>query len=1275
MDSHRWMDLDGSWVYTSNPRRQQESLLKYSTLPGRNPDNYRTAAEIIRRSADDRGKYGTIPGRYLNKAPMTAQSPYRQWSTTRLPQGTVLQDSTNWSSSLQPGHRSSTLGRMDQNTDRRSDAQIRQQFQYKWDNSIARTPAAEYERKRQKLPGDPYGEMINHSYSSKRRQKGKLIQMDSIYGKWEADYILEKKMKELKYDEWEPLHNLPKALQNQLLSQTAKMAYPETEKTKPAMINSGDTSQEKRSWWSKLVKSTKSGGTNPTISESCQDKVNKMYVEQISSINHKQEVLKENQPHLRKRKVPPPYVPPPSYDYPHRIFPINKEKGNHTKEFRQNPSTHVLSLHDIEDCQERREKVPRYSVESTRAAKTNSTPSTNIQENKVEAKEKQKIDPAWQNIIQGRKLPRAHSSWTGPNSDEFLDHIYESVEGRNSPLSTNIPNFPKTKSDLDLQTDNLIYGTVSFPLQRDTKMPYTLYTGSKAIYEESELTKRKSMTITNNSQRSIPHFDGRPPIPLHGVRLPRELGFSYASGNFQNADKRIRGDHINSSKHDGEQGHEWKRPLRVVSSKESKARGPPKSPINKTDYGRYSHTLPLKKQYMKPYMQEETKHGDPRKQRIPYQDPEFPRWREPGNVNTLPGRSRDHNRWRNPDNLKFSKKFNTSEHPHIRHSDLGRSQAKDVIAEKSQPTLSNEGEGLFVIDATCVVVRAEYIFPPLMEQVKFVSNEKSKGESLAVRGPSKNHDKKESVLHSTSEPKPSSSLPLQPFPQKNHSKTQHGNQMSTGGQASTLKERAVRILGLSIGELDYLSEARDQHKCNRPLTEDINADGGDIFNKQEPEVSIKNVNNRKESKIRNYKEMPCILEDPPPATSLSSNDSVHRSNSPMSNNGTEEMRELGPEPNVLIPDMQNTSNNEECSKPSNIMVQNDQILTTPNSQESHPSTVHCVGGSLCPGVVSDSEELDTAMNKQTQEDVESLVSEQNCKTSAETLDIHDLERLQQDEGRLVESVEEKCLFKPKTISMVTEKTTSEENPVTSMNKEEDLPTENQWKEKSCKPTKHAPRSTNPHLCEEPEIQPRQTRSDVCLQSPTDQTSLSMGLRKVYSRRPNYYAKDLREAVSRIRRHTAPDSDTDEDLEKPSSDSVEQLSDECVTSCSSDTSDSEVTVILCEADKDEDTLPFTEDTGSEGMNGHSEDLGVMVAPPTTLHESQFVDQSGMSQVSEQKAEYDLNSCIKEILQDLDKTEQEFFSSNEDRSKVSANCGSLTTEHHTNTDMDMESSITE
>ncbi|XP_056418198.1 dendrin isoform X2 [Hyla sarda] len=1189
--------------------------------------------------------------RYLNKAPMRGQSPYRLLSTTRLPKGAVLQDSTNWGSNMPSIHRGSTLGGMDKKTYRQSEPRIREPFHYKWDNDIASIYATEYERKRQRLPGDPCRE-INHSSSSNEKQKGKLIQMDSIYGKWEADYILEKKMKELKYDEWVPLHSLPKALQNQLLAQTSKVEHQEMEKSKSATTNSRDTNQEKRSWWSKLVKSAKSGVSNPAIADPSPDKANKIYLEPSSLINHKQDVLKENQPQLRKRKVPPPYVPPPSYDYPHRFFPVKKEKVHHSGRTTQKPSAQILPLHDNEDCHESREKVPRYSVESTRAAKANVSSSTNIQENRMEEDKKKTSDQDLQSMIQGRKLPRAHSAWTGPNSDEFLDHIYECVEGTSSPLTHKTPNFLKPKSDLDLQTGKMIYGTVSFPLQRDTSMPYTKYASDKAICDEIEAAKRKNKII-ENSQRLMPPFDVRPPIPLHGVKLPRELGFSYASGDFQNPDKRIQRDYINIIKHDSEQGHEWRRPLRVISSKESKTRGHSKSSTNRVEYGRYSHTLPLKKQYMKPHMQEELKHGDSRKQRVSYHDTEFPRWRETGNINTLPGRSRDHNRWRYPDGLKISKKSSSYE----RHRDGGRSQAEEI-----QPVLSDENEGLFVIDATCVVVKAEYIFPPVMEQVKFVPDEKPKGETLAVRDFSESLIRKEKAPHSSSHSKPRSRLAQQPIPQKSHPKAQHCSQMSPQRESSTLKERAVRILGLSIGELEYLNDARDQHQPNGSLTTIIKTDQGHKMNKQEPEVLTHNGYNKKESKIRNYKEMPCILEDVDsiPAVLEADNDSGLPPKSPMCDNGTKEIKGLGSEQNLLILDVQNTNSSE----PSNISVQNVQILATPNPLEC-PESENCIGINAYPNVVSDGMELVPTMNEHPQEDVETIVTGQNCEPSPDPLDTQLPEKLRQCKGQLFELVEEECHDKHNKISTVTEKNTSEENPTILMN------------EDHCKPTKHIPDITKPQVCVVPDVGGRQRNSDICLDQ-TDGTSSSRSMMKAYSRRPNYYAKDLREAVSRIRRHTAPDSDTDEDLERPSSDSVEQVSEECVTSCSSDTSDSEVTVILCE-----DTSPITEDTASEGMSGHSEDVfseDSMVAEtsPTTLQKGEFGDQSKIFPVLELEASYDLNTCIEEILQDLHKTEQEFFSSCEDQSKGPADSGVmdlLTGNKLLNTVLDMESSTAE
>ncbi|XP_075055736.1 dendrin [Mixophyes fleayi] len=1301
MDSRRWMDLDGSWVYSTNPRRHPDNPLKYSTLPSGNHNTYRRVTDISRRPADDGGKYGTIPGRFFSREPVRNQSPYRLRSTSRLPQSVILQDSTNWDPFLQPQTRSSTMGRNADTSDVRIrdnfqyDSRIRDRFHSDWDKNISRNNALDHEMKRQKLPRNTHSEIVNSSSSTKHRQRGKLIQMDSFYGGWEPHYTLENKVKVAKHDEWEPLTHPPKALQNQLLSRTIKVELPQSEKAK-SPVTKTETIQEKKRWWSKLVKQSKTGLANDITLEAPQEKTSKINMEQCSLMNHgihKQEGFKENCPQIRKRKRPPPYVPPPSYDYPHRTFSINKEKLTHTRGSNQSAVNQIILLNDSENWQVSREKMPRYSVERVSASKANLSPVPNVGNR---GEEKQKIDQSYQNIMQARKLPQTYSTWTGSKSDDFIDHIYEIVEGGNIQLST--PTFHKDRPDVGLPAGEMIYGRVSIPLQREPSMPYTLpRTSNKGINNENETIRRK------NKSKQMPPFDARPPIPLHGVKLPRELGFSYTSGKLKSMDKKIGGDRSIKESDNNEPGSDWGRPLRVMSSKESKTTGPSYTSLNKGEYSWHSHTLPLKKDYMKTYMQEERTHVDSRNRIISNQDTDIRKRREPEKISTLPGRGRNQNWWRYEDGLKIGMDSEPSRAvrsvpPDTLTNEVGRrSQPKEVAPEISQPSSTKESDGLFVIDATCVVVRAEYIFPPVMEQVTFLHNGTSKGDILSNNVNSTGFVKNERTPHLSSHPQHFSNLTLKSCSQKTDSTAQHRNELSKERLAPSLRERAIRILGLSMGELDSLNEARDQCKTIRSKTGAVNADQEPGAHEQDFDIlneKLNGNNNRKESKIRNCKELPCILE----AISSETEDLSVQMNSqrPRYDDATVDTDELRSEQNILISDIQNKNipepsyfKTDNVQNPATIVSEeNDDYVQEPLLNHQSFSLVEvdsCLTEesfdlTKSPSRVPDYIKTETSMNELLLEEAEPKLAAQACNTSTKTLEFHVPEKQEQFECMLVEAKEKQCIAKEND---------KERKLVIPMRTNEQKYSENQWQVKSTKCANDGPSSADLSECVEPDqpclILSKKRERDFCFNSQTDQISSPRPPVKVYTRRPNYYAKDLREAVSRIRRHTAPDSDTDEDIEKPILDAIkdeESVPDECGTSCSSDTSDSEVTVILCDAGKEVETIYSSEDTDVGGVNGQSReevtvwDLMVAESPTVTLQSNEIGEQSNISQRPEQEPVFDLNSCIDEILQELRKTEQEFFPNNEDHCSVSTTTSPPTTgKPKINVGFDMESSLSE
>ncbi|XP_040197108.1 dendrin [Rana temporaria] len=1267
------MDVDGSWVYSTNhPRRQPDSHLRYSTLPGRNHDVYRGVPDMSRRPADSRGKYGTIPGRHVNRGPIKDHLPFRQWSPSRLQQTAVLQDSTNWEPFLSLGNRVASVGRLEPNADSR----IRERSWYDWDIPTRNT--LEHERRRHKLPRDL--EIGNLSPVNKDKHKGKLMKVDSVYGEWQPENRLENKMKALNPNEWEPLPYPPKALQNQMLSQKNKLDQPPPEKTTSLVSATGTATQEKKSWWSKLVKHSKSIASDVVNMEAPletpKERANNDQSYLVNYGVHKLDGLKENIPQIRKRKGPPPYVPPPSYNYPHRTFPNSKDNPTNIQGPNQEVTSDSVLLNEKEDFQEIREKLPRYSVDQWKAPKINLL-HTSVRENKGVAEKKLKCNPTYHSVMQDRKLPRAYNTWTGSTSDDYLDHIYEVVEG-GSPIS-NIATSQKTYGDLSLHTDEMIYGTVAIPLQRDPALQNTLprITG-KGTHDRLEANKSKN--TTSCSKRQMPQFDDRPPIPLHGVKLPRELGFSYTSGKFQPVDKMSRGKYTNINESENyEPDDRWKRPLRVISSKESKLRATPYT----SKHGWYNFTLPLNKDYMKTYMQEDIAFSSPRSKSTFKQDAILPKWREPGKISTLPSRGRDHSRWKAEDKLKLEMKHNPFQPSVVQSNRMGRRRnATKEAPEKNQALSSKDSDGFFVIDATCVVVKAEYIFPPVMEQVTFLHDEPSKGEDLSCKKHLAVPGKNETIPNPFACSKTSSSSTMKTSSERSHSDIYHFKELSTERVVPSITERAVRILGLSIGDIESLSETQDHShaKVSSPKSDrtykdpkshekEYNLQGGNCFSQK-----------RNDYKLRDCRGLPCIQE----AAELSGDYDVHMtiqesddSNAPVNPN------DLRSKANVPFSNTKYREGTKSTSESSTVESYNSEIQPKAprenrmNVQEPHVLTKTSPMRELdiflpkenildmSSTTVPDHMTLEITITEQYQDVLEPMITEETCKSSEEILKTCVPER--PEDTCILDANDTQPPYEENTIYVVEnycekKHLDSNEEPTLENKKQKNR---NKFIRESLQSASPAVSGKIAHPC-----LPQSSQRDEDSYQISQRPSLIPQVR-AYTRRPNYYAKDLREAVSRIRRHTAPDSDTDEDIDQ----SVPELTtheeegpDESVTTDSSDTSDSEVTVIMCEAEKQRDYVSQSNDiSDTENMN---EDVTMEVlmdspAAPAAFQNGEIAAQCNKSH--EQESVFDLNCCIKEILQELSKTEQEFFSSNEDQCNDPA-----TGNGHTEEDTDKTSS---
>ncbi|XP_075447347.1 dendrin isoform X1 [Ascaphus truei] len=1350
MDSRRWMDLDGEWVYSTAPRRNPDTRLKYRTLPGRDYETYRKYMDISRRPADERGMYGTVPGRFVDRGPSRDLSPYRLLSSSRLPQSLVLQDSTNRTPSKPHGDRGHTMVRMDQSTDTRVEA-----GNYEGTKERTRKNVGEQERKRRKLLRE--AELVNFSPSGnwKQRGKGKHMEADTVYGGWEPDYAWEQKMKVAKHDAWEPLARPPKALQAQLVSETPKallnQLQPQQAKAKPAEINIGAPAQEKRRWWFKSQKYLKPGVSDVAAIRDPQEGSTKINVEQsLTSYRvHKQQGTKENEPQQRKRRGPPPYIPPPPYNSLHRIIPIKRDKHMHLRGSNKRFISEVVPLTDNEKYRLHLDNSSPSSWQHIGNSKLTLSSAINLKDDREGGEERQIYDlQTYQNIRQDRNLSRAYSTWGGLHSqwqghqqvheaDKYLDHIYDIVEGGSPPITSNLPGvlWQEDHAASDFHTGELTYGTFSIPQQRDpaTQNSYTLpRTGQKGLQGGNEVIKmtKRNKNIANGDQPYCSPSDVlHSPIVSHGVKLPHELGFSYTSGQFQYTGKKMRAEYTNSEEPDNdEQGIEWRRPPRVISTKDARVQSQSAPISRKGGHDSYSQTLPWKKgprDQIRIAPQETLKAGRhlqmkttlpviSTKQRTSQQGTIFPKWREPGKASKLQGRGHDQSHWRHHAGLKPSVKYSIPEPSKIWDDAAPRKdQFTETTQKKCQPS-STESEGMFVIDATCVVVRAEYIFPPRMEHVTFLSDPQAlQGltkedmpstpehyeNNVRDRNTSLHSSQTKSILRNT--------MTKSPPRIRYGSIAQDCAHLPTEREAPNQKERAVRILGLSVTELDSLNEVQGQHEMIETLfTGAVN--GAQMLWTQEKEADLlmEAYNGCRGDKPKNCKEASCNMlenKDLPAVYSLSEGDREPRNLTPLVSNPPENQYDSKSEQNMIFSPVEEVTSEGKDHDSSSMERERLELIAINRTmknlsgsvQDTNDFTASKRDGEACLAKESESkgnnsettksqcERYDSGckkhqpMNEQLLEDTTSIptsAAESIRETTNQISGVHLIERLELKDCPWEEIAGQTCVSEEDTESNISNDNGKEkkldyhqENKARAIKGNGDHLLVNSGQMNSSKCAEHCQKSVHltEHLESELPCMAPSTQRRPVLIPPTDQTNSPGVPVRSYMRRHNYFAKDLREAVSRIRRHTAPDSDTDEDeLKKPLSDlgsgghgvSVEE---EAVTSSSCDTSDSEVSVILCRGEKKEQ-MSMSEDhhclqVAAEVENGLSDVAGttqvfVLEESPVGASEpDEIVDQSRNAQLLENRQEegsLDLNSCIDEILQELSRTEQEFFPSSND-----------------------------
>ncbi|KAM8977515.1 dendrin [Pelodytes ibericus] len=1293
MDSCKWIDLDDAWLYRSAPRKHPDSRFGYSTMPGRR------SVDIARRPADERGIYGTIPGRFVDRRSMGDQSPCVVRSISRLTQNSVLQDSTNWSPSGPPRARSPKMLRMEQKIN------ANERCEGRYDGSIYDRVKnlGELERKRRKLLREEEAELANLSSSDKHRRKGKSMEVDTIYE--QPNYTQYHKMKEAHYDDWGPLLQPPKALQNQPVSQTPKVllnqTQPQSLKTKSA--EKSLPVQEKKRWWFKIHKQSKPV-PNVMVPSNSQEGFSKRHVEEGALSNYTvytQQGSKENQPKTRKRKGPPPYVPPPSYNSPHHTFNVSKNKPMDTEKM---ALREILPLTTGDILKPNGDKLPGYSVEHFRNLNLPSHSSLS----REHGQNKNSSEQIYENTVRDRRLPRPYSTWGGErshwhlnqpssNDREFLDHIYEIVEGGSSPINSNAPG-------------ERTYGTISVPHQRERSMDYTLPRRGNSDLK----TSKKNKIIENGDPHKKPPSDvHRPPIQSHGVKLPYELGFSYTSGKLQYKDKMLGAEYrISDDPGDEEPASERRRQLRVLSSKERRSQGHSAFIPSKEGHAWYSQTLPLKKEihgHIKSDLPDSKPAVQPIKKRISSQDLAFPNWREPGKINTLPARSNHQNRWRQYDELTRGAKYNLSEpSKNYDSGSLRKSLLKGTTSENIQSPSSKEGEGMFVIDATCVVVKAEYIFPPRMEQVQFLTHPEIPQGLLSDQEHFVSNVRNRKASPYFSQPKSTWSNEVYYSP---HSpKTKHHSRLSSERLIPNLTERAVRILGLSVVELEALNEDKNNQITKQPelqslLEEETLDECNNIGEYKHNECN--NIGEYKHNECNNigeYKHNECNNIGEYKHNECNNigeykhnecNNIGEYKHNECNNIGEYKHSECRGKPFNIIVEVENTPASSSlpgcddgeqtfnqtvvdstCAKANHELVSEQNMaarsMETNSEGTDHNSVIEPISEKNNTGNKTVSVQF-TIQNDFAASEMEvetHLAEEMESPCQDPTLGTKDMNFQEPFNMQLLKdtnSVSTECIVKNKSkaelhaIKSPEQKTyrvnnvageTIKSNAKSKVSFDNDNGQESNGRMQSRNYTEHSVKAPHTNVVpDNPCVKQVDQKVSAELNPPVDQTHSTRNNVKPFPKRQNYFAKDLREAVSRIRRHTAPDSDTDEDLDRPLFDSGsvrsgESMGEESVTSCSSDTSDSEVTVILCEADR-EDLITQTEgtdcpqDLDNENVTGCDgvEDF-TMEDLKTDEIDSKF-NHVHIPENQQVSTCLDLDSCIEEILQDLSKTEEEFF----------------------------------
>ncbi|XP_030052681.1 dendrin [Microcaecilia unicolor] len=381
------------------------------------------------------------------------------------------------------------------------------------------------------------------------------------------------------------------------------------------------------------------------------------------------------------------------------------------------------------------------------------------------------------------------------------------------------------------------------------KIPNTHHVQNQDAVKEDKIKENPSNPFVDKSYNA------------HKDKLPYRLGFSYTANRWQPVDKKTVSKNVDRQKHyDGEMP-EWTSHLKARHANDARLQDQTScKPCDET-FQHASHTLPkqsipqhlrdtemrwgswdrkrsgLEKENLFPSENNMIRAGEEHEISIHAQTFGLPKWKELRAANSLPTQD---SRWQHGLEQDFQK---SSGSPKTQETDI--SSVPQVSAEqhyelvqkpKKTPQASSvENDGMFIIDATCVIVRAEYIFPPRKQWVKYLHPEQVAKEYGATEtqeiSPESLHKQNEQIYDRPPLRSPQRELVLRNHQSHQVNKLPHGSnsesmygelgiprnghahklQMFHHPSTKTVKEKSTRILSLSLTNLNPLEAEQDSN--------------------------------------------------------------------------------------------------------------------------------------------------------------------------------------------------------------------------------------------------------------------------------------------------------------------------------------------------------------------------------------------------------------------------------------------------------------------------------